>query len=568
MIPKFGKLLLLSVLMISLLRADTYAAQGKQSVGDITGPKIKDLYMVIIRDPDAGILAAEKGDIDILGDIARPVDIDRLSVNDGIELSLASGFHGFFLGFNMRRFPWNRKELRRAACMAIPRTKMVRDIFSGYAAPLSTFLPPASSYVANDAQVPGFDPDAARSLLSAAGWKWNDRGVLVPPGSDEPLKTTKLLSPTEQISPTTAEFAARIAESLKGIGIPVETDPMDFATMIARMDEHDFDSYVLAWEMSRDPDSLFAFYHSSMDVRGGYNIPGIHDAELDEALEELRYAPDEKSARKAALLSQEILADRIPAVPIYSRYYIASVSRKWKGTVKSDVSTPDNSWSLLKMEPADGRMSPLYWGLADEPRSLNPFSSSSAYDWQVMGEIYDTLITVDPYSMGDLPWLAVKWDIKTRDMDEKKRTVLTFDLRKDVSWQDGMKFSSQDVKATIMFLKDHNIPRYFDSVRNVLEVETPDEHTVRITMDGVSYWYLHNIGGLPILPGHLLENIGDWRTWQPASLTDPVDGSLTQLIGTGPFVFREYRRGEFVRLSRNDVFWLLGNRGEETGGDR
>ena len=38
------------------------------------------------------------------------------------------------------------------------------------------------------------------------------------------------------------------------------------------------------------------------------------------------------------------------------------------------------------------------------------------------------------------------------------------------------------------------------------------------------------------------------RTWQGRS--------LTQLVGTGPFVFREYRDGEYVRMSRNENFWL------------
>jgi len=305
-----------------------------------------------------------------------------------------------------------------------------------------------------------------------------------------------------------------------------------------------------------------------MDVKGGYNIPGIHDTELDRALEALRYAPDEKAAREASLLSQKILADRIPAIPIYSLYSIASVNRRWKGTIKSNVSTADNSWSLLQMEPADGKMVPLYWCLPDEPRSLNPFSSSSAYDWQVMNQIYDALLTVDPYSMGDMPWLAAKWDIEIRDIDGKKSTVLTFKLRRNVLWQDGVEFSAKDVKSTIMFFKDNDIPRFFDNVRNVMEVKTPDNYTVQVAIDGVSHWNLHNIGGLPILPEHLLKNIGDWRTWQPARLADPVDGSLTQLMGTGPFVFMEYRRGEYVKLTRNDRFWLLKNNRKESGENR
>ena len=61
----------------------------------------------------------------------------------------------------------------------------------------------------------------------------------------------------------------RIAGALASIGIPVEAEPMDFSAMISRLDERDFQMYVLAWQMTRDPDSLYAFYSSKMDVRGG-----------------------------------------------------------------------------------------------------------------------------------------------------------------------------------------------------------------------------------------------------------------------------------------------------------
>jgi peptide/nickel transport system substrate-binding protein len=33
---------------------------------------------------------------------------------------------------------------------------------------------------------------------------------------------------------------------------------------------------------------------------------------------------------------------------------------------------------------------------------------------------------------------------------------------------------------------------------------------------------------------------------------------LTSLVGTGPFVFREYRQGEYVHFVSNEDFWLIG----------
>ncbi len=523
----------------------------------IRGPKVKELYMVVVRDPDAAILALERGKLDVLGDITRPSDIRRLSKDQRFSLSMAAGFHMAQVGFNLRKSPWNFPELRRAAAMVVPRDRLVRELFSGYSAPLATFLPPVSPYCDKGAAAPGLDVEGARALLKKAGWSWDPSGVLVPPKSKQPLPPATILSPTAGVAPTTAELADRIAGALRELGIPVKAEPLDFAAMIQRIDERKFDLYLMAWQLGRDPDSLYSFYHSSMDVRGGYNQTGLKDPEVDRLLEALRYAPDEPSARKAAAEAQRALADRLPIIPIYTRYSVAAVSKAWRGAVVTKAAAADNSWSLLSMAPASGGARPLYWALGDEPKTLNPFTASTATDWQVLGLLYDTLLAVNPNDLSDLPWLARSWKVETLAGAGGARTRLAFSLRGDVLWQDGTPFTARDVKETLLFLKKNSIPRYVDAVRNIDSVTIPDDRTVVVTMKNVSYWHLHSIGGLPLFPGSLLARIGDWRSWQPARTPLPGKPGLTELYGTGPFVFREAKAGDFVRFTRNERFWLI-----------
>lgn len=256
------------LLAVSLL----LPAEGKAApLDELRRPSIDELYFLIIRDNDAQLLALEGGQIDLLGDIARFSDIKRLSDDERVKLYLAEGYHAFFLGLNLRRSPWDRAELRQSLWEAVNRRQIVRDVFGGYALPLFSFLPPASPYTLV-ASTSDFNMKAARERLRQKGWRWSKRGVLICPGEDKPLPKMKLLTPTAQVAPTTAEIAERICESMRSLGIPIETEPMDFSMMVARLDRRDFDAYVIAWELSRDPDSLYAFYHSSMDVPGGYNI--------------------------------------------------------------------------------------------------------------------------------------------------------------------------------------------------------------------------------------------------------------------------------------------------------
>jgi peptide/nickel transport system substrate-binding protein len=536
-----GLLCKIALISVSLLAFSSIA---------ISMPLVNELYMVILRDPDAQIIAIENNKIDVLGDLIRPIDIEKLSKSTNVELSIAPAFHSFYLSFNTRKFPFDSKILRQAVWQVIPKEKIVRDLFSGYADPIDSYLPPVSTWLDLNVTYLSFNPNAARSLLRKHGWSWDADGIIITPDGEK-LKPMKLLSPTASSAPTSAEIGNLAAEAMRTLGIPIESEPMDFSAMLSRLDRHDFDAVVHAWSLTRDPDSLFAFYHSSMSVQGGYNISGMSDTKLDEVLLELRDAPDESTARGAVSEALILLSDLVPSVPIYSRYSIAAVNKSWNGVYASERTTADNFWTLTGMTPSDGKMRPVYWSLPDEPRSLNPIVASSAYDWMVMGHIYDTLIAVHPDTFEDIPWLASQWEVKNED----GKTVLEFKVRDDVKWHDGKPLTINDVINTINYLKEIEAPRFYDSVKDIESVTSSEPNTVVIKFTKTSYWNLHNIGGLPIMPKHILDEVKDWRLWQPARQKHPDNPELTQLIGTGAFVFSEYRPGDFVYFKRNENFW-------------
>ncbi|MCF7936435.1 MAG: ABC transporter substrate-binding protein [Synergistales bacterium] len=549
-LPQHAKTAATLIATVTCLLALSAAAQAWSPAPRVyDGPQVEDLYLVIYSDPDAQVLAMEQGELDIAGDITRPVDIQRLNQAETVDLSVAEGFHLFMMGWNLRAEPWDRLELRRAAACAIPRMELVRDIFQGYSVPVDSYLPPASPYFTADTKHYPYDPETAKEILKEAGWSWSDGGTLIPPGGSKPLEELELLSPASGMAPTTAELARRLAKHLRAIGLPVKVEPLDFSVMVERLNRHEFDMYLLAWVLTRDPDSLYAFYHSSMDMEGGYNLTGYHDETTDRLLEKLKFAPSPEAAEGTAFRSQKRLAEELPVLPIYSRYSIAAVGSRWQGTVVTDVVTADNQWSLLHMHTPGGTKE-LHWALGGEPRPLNPLAAGSALSWEVLGHLYGSLLSINPETLGDVPWLATEWDI---DVTEETST-LHFTLRKGVQWHDGEPFTAEDVKSTISYLQKERIPRYWDSVRDVKEV-TSNGNEVTVTLSTPSYWHLHGIGGLPVMPAHILEDVEDWKSWQPASTEHPEREDLTLLVGTGPFVFAGYKPGEFVHLRRFDGFW-------------
>jgi len=545
----------LAVLCI-LRQASSVSAAADFDPNNVYGPRIDKLCMVIITNSDAQIMAAEKGELDIISDITRPSDIDRLSRNPHLKMSLARGYHAFFLLLNNKAAPWDNKIVRRAAAEAIDRNNIVRTIFSGYCEPINSWLPPVSPWALPESTRNIFDRSEARSRLKKLGYRWNISGRLISPDG-KPLETLKLLTPLASVAPTTAELAEQIADFLSAVGFPVEVEPMDFSAMISKLDRKDYSLAVLAWSMGRNPDSLYSFYHSSMDVAGGYNMTGINDRPLDAMLKRLRFSKDKRSAEAASLKAQRLLADLVPSVPIYSRFSVAAVSKEWKNIFTTDKITADNMWTVMMAEPVNGRMRPMRMLLADEPRNLNPFVASSAYSWQVLGFIYESMIGTNPFTLEDMPDLAAAWEIRTVGAPGRQHTDLIFRMKPGIKFNDGSVLTSYDMKATIDFLRKNRIPRFFDSVKDVASVDAFGDGRLIVHMNGVSYWYLDNIGGLPCLPRKVIDKIKDWQNW------DPMDrqGRMGPygLVGSGPFILDEYKPGEYLMMKKNIYFRMLHN---------
>jgi peptide/nickel transport system substrate-binding protein len=329
------------------------------------------------------------------------------------------------------------------------------------------------------------------------------------------------------------------------------------------MDRKEYSLAVMAWSMGRNPDSLYSFYHSSMDVEGGYNVTGVSDPELDRALYALRFAKDRQEAEENSRRAQELLADIVPSVPIYSRFSVSAVSKSWKNILSTPRMTADNLWSLIAAEPVKGKMRTLNMLLAEEPRNLNPFVAATAYSWQVLGMIYDTMVGTDPWTLEDAPSLAESWDVRTAGTGENLHTEIDFKLRKGVLWNDGTPFTARDVKATIEFIQKNQIPRFYDATKDVAQVTVHGDYALTVKMNGTSYWQLDNIGGMLCMPKHVLDKISDWQTWDPTG--KGADSIPHGLVGTGAVTYDEYRAGEYVMMKRNPYYRLLTNKKEPDG---
>ena len=177
-----------------------------------------------------------------------------------------------------------------------------------------------------------------------------------------------------------------------------------------------------------------------------------------------------------------------------------------------------------------------------EPPSLAGYLSTSGPIGLVGPKIYDGLLDYDK-DLKAVPSLAESWDIS----DDGK--TVTFNLRKGVKWHDGEPFTSADVQFTIMDVLKKVHPRGPNSFKEVTEIETPDAHTAIFRLANPAPYMMRSLSAYesPIVPKHLLEG----QDVKSADLANKP-------VGTGAFKFVEWKKGQYIRLDKNEDYWKEG----------
>jgi peptide/nickel transport system substrate-binding protein len=177
-----------------------------------------------------------------------------------------------------------------------------------------------------------------------------------------------------------------------------------------------------------------------------------------------------------------------------------------------------------------------------EPAALVSGVNTSTFIGTVSTKIHEGLLDYD-FDLKPRPALAESWTV-----GPDGRTY-TFRLRRGVTWHDGKPFTSADVKFSLEEIWKKLHPRGRATFARVTGVDTPDAHTVVIRLSDPTPMMLAALSGYEsqVLPRHVYE--GKEYTTNPA---------LNAPIGTGPFVFKEWKKGDYIRLERNPHYWDRG----------
>ena len=177
-----------------------------------------------------------------------------------------------------------------------------------------------------------------------------------------------------------------------------------------------------------------------------------------------------------------------------------------------------------------------------EPEVLNTGITTNAGSILVTPKIIEGLVAYDR-EMNPQPELATDWSVSDDGLQ------ITFKLRENVKWHDGKDFTSADVAFSLIDVAKAHHPRGRATFSNLDRVETPDSLTAVLVFTKPTPFVMRTLAAMetPILPKHVYEGT-DFKT-------NPANSAP---IGTGPFRFSEWQRGQFMVATRNENYWAEG----------
>ncbi len=193
-----------------------------------------------------------------------------------------------YLGYNMKRDFFKDKRVRWAMSHAVPIDEIIKTIYHGLAERITGPFLPGSKSNDPDLKLIDYNLDKARELLDEAGWKIAEgdayRSKMVN-GQKTDAKFDLIIYAD---SPTYASIATIIKENCRKIGVDVHISATNWALMLRKLNEKEFDACILGWAMSWKDDPFQIWHGSQAEVNDSSNHIGYQNPEVDKLIETLR----------------------------------------------------------------------------------------------------------------------------------------------------------------------------------------------------------------------------------------------------------------------------------------
>jgi ABC-type transport system substrate-binding protein len=286
------------------------------------GPPNYDSYMFrIIPDLLTQEMEFYAGTIDNYG--VQPHQVKRLKTDPRFQSFSGTSFGYTYIGYNMRRKPFDDPKVRRALGMAIDVEKIIDYVLYGQGESITGPFVKQTDYYNHKIRPLPYDPQGALKLLEEAGWRRNNEGWLEKEGKK--LQFTLITNSGNDLRKAILAIAQ---DAWKQIGIDVRTDLLEWSVFLQeRVDKADFDALILGWSMGIEPD-LYQIWHSSQTHPHQLNFVGFKNGEADDLIIKIRQEYDHDKQVRYCHTLHDIIAREQPYTFLYVGKWTAILDKR------------------------------------------------------------------------------------------------------------------------------------------------------------------------------------------------------------------------------------------------
>ena len=239
-------------------------------------PKLNKIVVKSITDGDTLTMAMQNGELDAVQGL--PYSSLQLFQNDNYKISQVNTSRVYQAAFNFKTPALQDLNVRRAISMAIDKENFCKVLLNGNGSPAISPFPANLTFGDKNFQPIPYDLDAAKKLLSDAGWNDSDGDGYVDKDGKN-LELNYLTYTSRQELPLLAESAQA---NLKKIGVKLNVNATDNYKTFLKSGEYDIFSKAIVTAPTGDAE----YYFTSHIVSGAVDNAGNYDSEEISRLED------------------------------------------------------------------------------------------------------------------------------------------------------------------------------------------------------------------------------------------------------------------------------------------
>lgn len=287
--------------------------------------KVDEVEFKVIPSDKERIEELKKGKIHIADDI-NPDDAVLIENNSNFRLILRPCFNVAYIALNNKKRPFNNKNVRLAINYAIDKKDMIKKVYSNFAKPAKTFIPPLLIGYDEDIDKSAYDIKKAEKLLKEAGY---NKGFNV---------TLWVMNSPRSYLPKPIETANYIKNNLEKIKINVTIKTLNWNEYLNRIKNGEHEMALIGWMGDNiDPDNFLNTFFSSDNTKRGCasNYSFYSNSTVDMLLAQARQTDDLNFRKLLYKNLLKIIDDDMPSVPLTHNMPIMISNISVKGYVPS-----------------------------------------------------------------------------------------------------------------------------------------------------------------------------------------------------------------------------------------